>query len=67
MELRDVEDPTLSRQSAHRWRLSCQSYAPAALYTQEDILVFIYVKKLSKPQGLVRLEELGKLKNSVIS
>jgi hypothetical protein len=22
----DVEDPTFSRQSAHRWRLGCQSY-----------------------------------------
>jgi hypothetical protein len=25
-----------SRQSAHRWRRSCQPYAPATLYPQED-------------------------------
>jgi hypothetical protein len=28
--LRDVENPTLSRQSAHRQQLGCQSHAPAA-------------------------------------
>jgi hypothetical protein len=28
----DVEAPTFSRQSAHRWRWGCQPYAPAALY-----------------------------------
>jgi hypothetical protein len=33
--LRDVEDRTLSRQSAHRWRWGCQPYAPAALYSPE--------------------------------
>jgi hypothetical protein len=32
----DVEVPTFSRQSAHRWRWGCQPYAPAALYLQED-------------------------------
>jgi hypothetical protein len=32
----DVEVPTFSRQSAQRWQLGCQSYAPAALYPQED-------------------------------
>jgi hypothetical protein len=32
----DVEAPTFSRQSAHRWRWSCQTYAPAALHPQED-------------------------------
>jgi hypothetical protein len=31
-----VEAPTLSRQSAHRWRWGCQPHAPAALYPQED-------------------------------
>jgi hypothetical protein len=63
----DVEDPILCSQSAHRWRLGCQFYAPAHLYTQKDILVLISVKRLSKPQGLVRLERLGKLKNSMTS
>jgi hypothetical protein len=34
----DVDTPTLSRQSAHRWRWGYQSYAPAALPSspQED-------------------------------
>jgi hypothetical protein len=35
--LRDVEDPTLSRQSAHRWNLGCQFYAPAALCSPEGL------------------------------
>jgi hypothetical protein len=32
----DIEDPTLTRKSAHRWRWDCQPYAPAVLYLQED-------------------------------
>jgi hypothetical protein len=32
----DVEAPTYSIQSAHRWRWGCQPYAPAALCPQED-------------------------------
>jgi hypothetical protein len=32
----DVEAPTSSRQSAHRWRWGCQPYAPSALYPQES-------------------------------
>jgi hypothetical protein len=35
IRLWDVEAPTFSRQSAHRWRWGCQPYAPAALYPQE--------------------------------
>jgi hypothetical protein len=35
-ELWDVEAPTLSRQSGHRWWWGCQSYTPAALYPHED-------------------------------
>jgi hypothetical protein len=33
---RDVDAPTFSTQSAHRPRLNCQSYVPAAFYTHED-------------------------------
>jgi hypothetical protein len=29
--LREVEAPTLLRQTANRWRQGCQPYAPAAL------------------------------------
>jgi hypothetical protein len=35
MGLWAVEAPTFSRQSAHRWRESCQPYEPAALYPQD--------------------------------
>jgi hypothetical protein len=31
-KLWDIEDPTLSTQSAHRWRLGCQPCTPAAPY-----------------------------------
>jgi hypothetical protein len=34
----DVKDPTLSRQSVHRWRQGCQPYAPTALYSPETLL-----------------------------
>jgi hypothetical protein len=33
----DAKDPTLSRQSAHRWRWSYQPYAPAELYSPETL------------------------------
>jgi hypothetical protein len=33
----DVKDPTLPRQSAHRWRQGCRLYAPAALYSPETL------------------------------
>jgi hypothetical protein len=32
----DVDAPTISRQSVHRWRWGCQPYAPATLCSQED-------------------------------
>jgi hypothetical protein len=43
----DVEDPTLSIQSAHSWRLDWQPYWPAAIYPPpppEYLLVLIYIK-----------------------
>jgi hypothetical protein len=38
----DVKDPTLSRQSAHRWWQGCQPYAPAALHSSETFLLFCF-------------------------
>jgi hypothetical protein len=35
----DVKDPTLFRQSAHRWRQGCQPYAPAVLYSPETLCI----------------------------
>jgi hypothetical protein len=39
VRLWDVEDPTLSRQSTHRWRQGCQPYAPVALYFPETLFL----------------------------
>jgi hypothetical protein len=39
-----------SRQSAHGWRWGCQSYAPAALYPQEDSLYSFLLETVSRPQ-----------------
>jgi hypothetical protein len=61
----DVEDPILSRQLAHRWWWGCQPYAPAALYSSATLFSAFGTHlcyRLSKPQDLVRLEGLGKLK-----
>jgi hypothetical protein len=43
----DVEAPTFSRQSAHRWRWGCQLYAPAA----RKIPGTHFSQRLSRPQG----------------
>jgi hypothetical protein len=39
----DVKDPTLSRQSAHRWRYGCQHYSQAALSSPEKIIFLLLV------------------------
>jgi hypothetical protein len=62
VELPDVEDPTFSRQSAHRWQWAYQPYAPATLDLQKDALVLIFVRGRVNSRVMVRLEGLGKLK-----
>jgi hypothetical protein len=46
----DVEDPTLSRQSAHRWRWVCQPCAPAAFCSPETLVLYFWYSFLSKAE-----------------
>jgi hypothetical protein len=62
----DVETPTLSRQSTHRWRWVCQPYAPAALCSSLFLLHFS-VKGWFDSRNTVRLEGLCLLKTTVTS
>jgi hypothetical protein len=62
----DVDAPTLSRQSAHRWRWG-QPYTPAALYLPGRFVVLISVIGWVESRATVWLEGLGQLKNSMIS
>jgi hypothetical protein len=61
----DVEAPTFSRQSAHRWRWG-QPYAPAALHPQEDSW-YPFLLDVESTRAIVRLEGLRRLKNLMIS
>jgi hypothetical protein len=45
--LLQVEDPTISRQSAHIWRWDCQTYVSAAFYP-ENIPVTHFCRRLNK-------------------
>jgi hypothetical protein len=56
-------DPTLYRQSANRWLLDRQPYSLASFYPPKDLVIFISVRGCVNTRAMVRLEELGKLKN----
>jgi hypothetical protein len=62
-ELWDVEAPTCSRQSVHRWWWGCQPYAPATLYRTGRFLVLICVRDWVDPRAIVRPQGLGQFKD----
>jgi hypothetical protein len=65
--LSDVENPTFSTQSTHRWGRCCQPYAPAALYPKEDSVYSFLLEAEPNPRAIVRLDGLCKLKYSINS
>jgi hypothetical protein len=59
-ELQDVEGPTLSRQSAHGDKVvSLAHCTPQKHFYASGTHLYL---RLSKPQGLVRVEGLGKIR-----
>jgi hypothetical protein len=57
----NVGDPTLSRQSAHRWRQGCQPSALSSIHQKH------YFSVSGAHSSLLQLEGLGRLKNSFTS
>jgi hypothetical protein len=63
----DVEAPTFSGQSAHRWRWDCQPYASATIYPPGKFLVLSHVRGWVDSRAIMRLEGLDELKNAITS
>jgi hypothetical protein len=66
--LSEVEAPKFSRQSAHRWRYSCQPYErPTGPLPPWIFLILTSVRDWVDPRAIVRLVGLGQLKNPITS
>jgi hypothetical protein len=52
----DVEAPSFFRLSAYTWRWSCQSYAPAALYSPGRFLVLVSGREWVYARAILRLK-----------
>jgi hypothetical protein len=64
----DVEAPTFSGQSAHRWWWGCRPYATASRSLPGlRFLVLISIKGWVDHRAIVRLEVLDQLKDSILS
>jgi hypothetical protein len=59
----DVEAPTFSRKSAHRWRCSCQPYTWATSLSPGRSLLHISVRGWVDHKTIVLLKKLGQLRN----
>jgi hypothetical protein len=66
--LRDVEDPTISRQSSRRFWWGCQPYEPAnRRLPPERLLVLISVRIWVYPKAIPRMDELSQLEKPITS
>jgi hypothetical protein len=64
----DIEAPTFSRKSAHRWRWGCQPYAPAGCSLPPGrFLVLISVSSWLHYKAIARLQVIAQLKNPMTS
>jgi hypothetical protein len=57
-----IEDAIFCTKSPHRWRLSSQLYAPAALFSQNGFLILNSLRDGVNPRAMLRLKIIGSFK-----